>query len=32
MKFLSVDKQLELINRGVEEIIPECWSLVTLLQ
>ena len=23
MKFLSVDKQLELINRGVEEIIPE---------
>ena len=23
MKFISVDKQLELINRGVEEIIPE---------
>ena len=23
MKFLSVDKQLELINRGAEEIIPE---------
>ena len=23
MKFLSVDKQLELIKRGTEEIIPE---------
>ena len=23
MKFISVDKQLELINRGAEEIIPE---------